>query len=354
MDVAKNETCTPPVNIWSEWSFDGCTAKCGGGHWRHKRTCTGDCNGESSRISKSICNTHPCRSTEKICSKECDGGVYIVRHKCLENSNPDCKEEEITTTEQCNTFRCMQCYETSNDLRAIPNKAYHNHFTSQCPDGICISHHSEQLGYEPICPVCLPDNKTIAPADLTCCQMPPCYHMKYVTQSGKLLASQLANIDEMENTKYDGLCQFPVSLDENGVILDYQYCAMYDQSSRVHQAIKYHSLKLLSDKFADFVSYGITSVQKTIRLCRSGWSYAQQFVKGLTIDLQLVSLTKEEEKITKNGIVRNTYAQCNERMVGTWSEWSDDNHQVNMCSVKCGGGKVVRFRDHNLSQVLVL
>ena len=174
--------------------------------------------------------------------------------------------------------------------------------------------------------------------------MPPCYHMRYVTISGKLLASQLANIQEMQNTKYDGFCKFPVSLDMNGLIIDFQYCVSYDESSRIHQAIKLKSNQLVQAKFASQSLHGISAWHKNIKVCRSGWSYGSQFVDGLTIDFQLVSLTKEEETEKKNGVVRNTYAQCNERMIGTWSEWSEDNHEVSLCSKSCGGGKVQRFR----------
>ena len=82
IETLQNSTCQVPANTWSEWTIHGCSSSCGGGSWLHRRRCpSGSCTGSDSRTSKFSCNTQPCRKTTKVCSAECDGGVYVLHHK---------------------------------------------------------------------------------------------------------------------------------------------------------------------------------------------------------------------------------------------------------------------------------
>ena len=79
------------------------------------------------------------------------------------------------------------------------------------------------------------------------------------------------------------------------------------------------------------MKYGFYSKFKHLRICRSGFSYKDQFTFGKFSEKSLMPLSD-----------RNVYSQCIDGMQGMWSEWSQGD--FNSCSKPCGGGKILKYR----------
>ena len=127
-------------------------------------------------------------------------------------------------------------------------KLYKSHQTSQCQSQ-CVTLDEKALGAAPICPICVEsverEGKKFAVAeDLLCCQMPTCLHLKHFTKPDqtRLFAAHLVDIEEMINSKFDGYCQFPVSLASfnslSSVTLDFQFCAPLKPRYHLHQTLQ--------------------------------------------------------------------------------------------------------------------
>ena len=143
----------------------------------------------------------------------------------------------------------MTCYENEVidgiGLRAVSGKMYENHFNKQCQSE-CITLDQQVLGHQPICPICAESSAEngIIPEDLYCCQMPTCLHLNHFSKPNqiKLFASPLVDMNEMRNSKFDGYCDFPVSLNSfdssNSIILDFHFCAFLENHFHLYQIIQ--------------------------------------------------------------------------------------------------------------------